>query len=144
MNELPKEIYSLCEAVADLSASFITSQMLPADSREMNRLCIEWGQEFEEKNQDVSWGVDEGADYIEAIDTFFNEKYRAWLQTTIPADTRANDMIEPVTMKPDNDLLAVLKDLLEWESQMGGWEADVWERARAIVEKARPKSEVKP
>ena len=90
-DDLPGEVYSLCEAVADLSASFITAPVLPNDSREMNRLCIMWAQEFEEKNQDVSWGVDEGADYIEAIDAFFDEKYKAWRETAV--EVRPNDMI---------------------------------------------------
>ena len=30
-------------------------------------------------------------------------------------------------------LLKVIKDLLEWEQNMGGWESACWDRAREIV-----------
>lgn len=34
------------------------------------------------------------------------------------------------------DLYAVVRDLLAWEQEQGGWEAPVWKRARAALGKA--------
>lgn len=35
-----------------------------------------------------------------------------------------------------HDPIAVLRDLLEWAQQLGGWEAPVWDRARECVEQS--------
>ena len=45
-------------------------------------------------------------------------------------------MSEPY-MKKDRsveELLKVIKDLLEWSENMGGWDAACWERARKTIE----------
>jgi hypothetical protein len=82
-----KRVYSLCEAVADLSASFIVMPKVPADSREMTRLCIEWAQEFEKIHGGREWD----GEYIETIDAFFADKYDAWIAAA--ADVRETDFI---------------------------------------------------
>jgi len=71
--------YSLCEAVADLSANFAVAAIVPADSRHAVHLCIEWAVEFEALYKGVEWGLRWGGEYIDAIDEFFETKYREWL-----------------------------------------------------------------
>ena len=73
--------YSLCEAVSDLTAHFMTQQHLPANSRDVVHLCVDWAAEFEARHSGTDWAEME---YLETIDAFFAEKYRAWIET-VPA-----------------------------------------------------------
>lgn len=84
--------YALCEAVADLAWNFALANVHPGDSRDVTRLCIGWAEEFERKWHGHEWGVDEGPEYLEAIDAWFEEKYSAWLE--IATDTHRNDMLD--------------------------------------------------
>jgi len=69
--------YALCETVADLMAFFVEQPNLPNDSRETIRLTIEWAEEFEAHNAGEAWA---NREYLEDIQAFFEEKYRAWLE----------------------------------------------------------------
>ena len=71
--------YELCETVADLTSLLMIKPNLPNDSRESVRLVIEWAEEFEAKNAGEQW-IDR--EYLEVIEQFFEEKYRAWLEAT--------------------------------------------------------------
>lgn len=77
------KVYSLCEAVADLSAMFSSPKYapeVPDDSRETVRLVIEWAQAFEKKHAKTVWGVTSKAgEYMEEIEKWFHSSYRAWL-----------------------------------------------------------------
>ena len=86
---LDNKTYSLCEAVADLSANFIVAPKIPADSRAMTALCIGWAVEFEEKYGGREWD----GEYIEVIDEFFAAKYAAWLDATAPREVTENDRL---------------------------------------------------
>ena len=77
MKEITNETYSLCEAVADLAANFAVADIVPGDSRECCRLCIEWARQFEAE----IWGVSSNLEYIEQIDAHFEMKYAEWLAT---------------------------------------------------------------
>lgn len=73
--------YSLCETVSDLTALFVTQPQLPANSRDVCLLAIAWAEEFSSRHESTDWGE---VDYLEAIDAFFEEKYRAWIES-VPA-----------------------------------------------------------
>lgn len=78
----PHGIYSLCEAVADLSAMFARSQVIPGDSREMCGLCIEWAAQFEAAQApDHVWGETDNREYIEEIEKWFRARYAKWQAT---------------------------------------------------------------
>jgi len=72
---MKKSTYALCEAVADLALLFSAKEKRPEDSREMVRLAIEWAEIFEVRTADNEW---EG-EYLEAIDSFFEEQYAAYV-----------------------------------------------------------------
>lgn len=88
---LPAPVYSLCEAVADLSAMLAVSPLLPQDSRESCSLCIEWAQAFELAHAGHVWGETDARDYIEELEKFFVAKYAAWIAG--PSDTRRNLLV---------------------------------------------------
>jgi len=73
--------YALCEAVSDLTALFMTQSRLPANSRDVVQLCVDWAAEFEARHGDTDWVE---VEYLDTIDAFFAEKYRAWIET-VPA-----------------------------------------------------------
>lgn len=89
----PNGVYSLCEAVADLSAMFTLETILPADSREQCRLCIEWAQGFEQANAGHVWGETDDREYIEEIEKWFARKYGEWV--SYAKDVRENDAVVP-------------------------------------------------
>lgn len=66
------QIYSLCEAVADIA--FIAGQKdyYSGDSRKDMADFIEWAKEFEEKHKGIEWGLD--MDYIDSISEFAASK----------------------------------------------------------------------
>lgn len=73
MNE--EQIYSLCEAVADIA--FIAGQRgyYSGDSRKDIADFINWAKEFEKINEGVQWGIDDGKDYIDAVSDFTALKF---------------------------------------------------------------------
>lgn len=73
--------YALCEAVADLMALFVEQPNLPNDSRETIRLTIEWAEQFEVRYAGEQW-IDR--EYLQEVETFFQEKYRGWLESATP------------------------------------------------------------
>lgn len=77
--------YGLCETVADLMAFFVEQPNLPSDSRETIRLTIEWAEEFETRHAGEEW-IDR--EYLEEVGTFFEEKYRGWLEAAPPRSVR--------------------------------------------------------
>lgn len=77
--------YALCETVADLMSLFVEEPNLPNDSRETIRLTIEWAEEFEVRHANEAW-IDR--EYLEEIETFFQEKYRGWLEAAPPRSVR--------------------------------------------------------
>jgi hypothetical protein len=79
--------YGLCEVVSDLTAHFMTQPSLPANSRDVVQLCVDWAAEFEARHGDTDWNE---VDYLETIDAFFTEKYRAWIET-VPARSLRNN-----------------------------------------------------
>lgn len=65
-----QEIYSLCEAVADIALIAIDENYKTEDSREMVSQFIKWAEEFECIHQKVEWGVNSPLDYMETIYDF--------------------------------------------------------------------------
>lgn len=68
------QIYSLCEAVADIAYIAGQQNFYSGDSRSDISTFIEWAKEFERINNSIQWGVDEGMDYIDAIYSFTIKK----------------------------------------------------------------------
>lgn len=52
--------------------------------------------------------------------------------------------LREVDAPPPNPLLQIVKDLLEWEGQQGGFEAPAWQRAHAAVHPEPPPPEPDP
>ena len=71
--------YVLCEAVSDLTSLFMSEPQLPVNSRDTCALVIDWAEEFDRKHAETDWAE---VEYLELIDRFFAEKYRAWLEAT--------------------------------------------------------------
>lgn len=88
--DMRPHVYSLCEAVADLAANFATASHVPGDSRETVRLCIEWAEAFELEHHGREWGMNNGPDYMEAIDDWFDLKFGAWLSSAKDAHENPN------------------------------------------------------
>ncbi len=80
--------YDLCEVVSDLTAQFVTQPQLPANSRDVCMLVIAWAEEFSSRHQGTDWNE---VEYLETIDAFFSEKYRAWIDSVPARDLRPND-----------------------------------------------------
>jgi hypothetical protein len=80
--------FALCEAVSDLTALFVIQPHLPANSREVVQLCVGWAAEFEKRHGDTDWAE---VEYLETIDAFFTEKYRAWIESVPARLLRANE-----------------------------------------------------
>ena len=80
--------YDLCETVSDLTSLFVTQPTLPANSRDVCLLVIEWAEEFMNRHASTDWGE---VEYLETIDAFFAEKYRAWIDSVPARDLRHNE-----------------------------------------------------
>ncbi len=80
--------YDLCEAVSDLTALFMFQPQIPANSRDVVRLSVDWAGEFEARHRSVDWAEIE---YLEAIDRFFDQKYREWLESAPARSLRNNE-----------------------------------------------------
>ena len=76
---------NLCETVSDLTSLFVVQPELPADSRELCRLVIDWAEEFERCHAGETWA---DCEYLEVIETFFSAHYRAWLEAAPPRSVR--------------------------------------------------------
>jgi len=76
---------NLCETVSDLTALFVAQPELPADSRELCRLVIDWAEEFERQHTGETWA---DLEYLETIECFFSAHYRAWLEAAPPRSVR--------------------------------------------------------
>ena len=73
-----KKIYSLCEAVADISYIASSKGYKNADSREMISQIIQWAEEFEYLHRHIEWGINSHLDYIESIGHFTTFKINQW------------------------------------------------------------------
>lgn len=70
------KVYSLCEAVADISYIAASKNYSTEDSREMISQFIEWAKEFEYLHRKVEWGITPKLDYIDSIYHFTTFKIR--------------------------------------------------------------------
>ncbi|MEJ7823374.1 MAG: hypothetical protein WKF85_13710 [Chitinophagaceae bacterium] len=73
-----EKVYSLCEAVADISYIAAKQNYRSEDSRDMINQFIEWAKEFEYLHKHIQWGVNSPLDYIESIDYFTLFKINQW------------------------------------------------------------------
>ncbi len=73
-----KKVYSLCEAVADISSIAIEEGYRTDDSRLMISQFIEWAEEFEKLHKNIQWGINPPVDYIESIYYFTTFKINQW------------------------------------------------------------------
>jgi hypothetical protein len=80
--------FALCEAVSELTAHFMTQPHLPANSRDVVQLCVDWAAEFEARHGNTDWAE---VEYLETIDAFFTSKYRAWIETIPARSLRLNE-----------------------------------------------------
>lgn len=80
--------YELCETVSDLTALFMTQPQLPANSRDVCALVVDWAGEFTERHAATDWAE---VEYLDTVDAFFAEKYRAWIDSVPARDLRPND-----------------------------------------------------
>ena len=74
-------IYSLCEAVADISYIAAQQNYRTDNSREMIGQFIEWAKDFEIIHKQIEWGVNSPLDYIESIFHFTIFKINQWNST---------------------------------------------------------------
>ena len=72
------KVYSLCEAVADITQIATSEGFSVRDSRFQLSLYIEWAHEFERMHRHVEWGVDSPCEYMEAIVYFANFKMNCY------------------------------------------------------------------
>jgi hypothetical protein len=75
-NRSGNKIYSLCEAIADISINVGHKDFVTVDSRQLISYIISWAKEFETVNAAIEWGVNTELEYIEAIDQFTDIKLR--------------------------------------------------------------------
>lgn len=68
------QIYSLCEAVADIAYIAGANNYKTENSRDSIAFFIQWAKEFEEINKGAEWGINTEKDYMEAIEDFAIEK----------------------------------------------------------------------
>ena len=79
--------YGLCEAVSDLTTLFMAQPQLPANSRDTCALVVDWAEEFDRKHAETDWAE---VEYLDTIDRFFADKYRAWLESAPARSLRNN------------------------------------------------------
>ena len=72
------KIYSLCEAVADISYIAAKENYCTDDSREMISQFIEWAKQFEYLHRNIKWGINSDLDYIDSIYYFTIFKINQW------------------------------------------------------------------
>lgn len=72
------KIYSLCEAVADISFIAAKENYHTDDSRAKISQFIQWAKEFEHLHRGIEWGDNSHLDYIESIYYFTIFKVNQW------------------------------------------------------------------
>ena len=72
------KIYSLCEAVADISYIAAKEDYRTDDSREMISQFIEWAKEFEYLHRNIEWGINSDLEYIDSVYYFTIFKVKQW------------------------------------------------------------------
>lgn len=72
------KIYSLCEAVADITYIAAEKNYKTGNSRVMISQCIEWAKEFEFLHKNIQWGINSPLDYIDSIYYFTIFKINQW------------------------------------------------------------------
>lgn len=72
------KVYSLCEAVADITYIAAKENYGTEDSRQMISQFIQWANEFEYLHKHIEWGINSPLDYIESIDYFTMFKINQW------------------------------------------------------------------
>ena len=85
-DQLSPATRSICETTSDLTSLFAGQAQVPANSRDLCYLVINWAEEFERLHAGETWADRE---YLEVIEAFFNEHYRAWLATAPSRSVRA-------------------------------------------------------
>jgi hypothetical protein len=73
-----KQVYSICEAVADIAFIAAKENYETKDSREKFAQFIEWAKEFELLHKNVEWGVNFLPEYIDSIGLFAMFKIHQW------------------------------------------------------------------
>lgn len=73
-----KKVYSLCEAIADISFIAAKENYESKDSRVKFAQFIEWAQEFEYIHRNIVWGVNFVPEYIDSIYHFTIFKINQW------------------------------------------------------------------
>ena len=73
-----KEIYSLCEAVANIAYIAAEEKYITDDSREMISQFIDWAKDFEYMHRNIEWGVNSPLEYIDSIYHFTIFKINQW------------------------------------------------------------------
>lgn len=73
-----EKLYSLCEAIADISYIAGREEYRTEDSREMISQFIEWAKEFEYIHRHMNWGLDSPTDYADVIYYFTIFKISVW------------------------------------------------------------------
>ena len=73
-----EKVYSLCEAVADITYIAAKENYETDDSREMISQFIHWAKEFEKLHQHIEWGINSPLDYIDSIYYFTLFKINQW------------------------------------------------------------------
>jgi hypothetical protein len=68
------EVFSLCEAVADIAYIAGEKKYNCADSRKKITDFINWAIEFEIMHKNVQWGINTEVEYIDAIYHFATYK----------------------------------------------------------------------
>lgn len=73
-----KQVYSLCEAVANIAYIAVKEDCEIEDSRRKIAQFIEWAQEFEWLHRNVELGVNFEPEYIDSIYHFAIFKINQW------------------------------------------------------------------
>lgn len=73
-----EKVYSLCEAVADISYIAATEKYRTKDSREMISQFIQWAEDFERIHRQIDWGINSPLDYSDSIYYFTLFKINQW------------------------------------------------------------------
>jgi hypothetical protein len=76
-----EKIYSLCEAVADITYIAACNGYRTHDSRGMITQFIAWAEDFEYMHRGIQWGINSPSDYIDSIYHFTIFKIKQWSDT---------------------------------------------------------------
>lgn len=73
-----RKIYSLCEALADITYIAAEKRYRTEDSRVMIGQFIEWAKEFDFLHKNIQWGINSPLDYLDSIYYFTIFKINQW------------------------------------------------------------------